>query len=149
MITHHLAQINVARLIAPKGDARVQPFFDALDAINAIADASPGFVWRLADDSGNATGINPSPDDRLLINISVWESAEALFGFVYRSAHAGLIGQRRDWFERFDGAFQALWWVPAGQHPTVADGLGRLWLLDRHGPSPSAFGFKSQFPPPA
>ena len=144
-----LAQINVARLIAPKGDPAVQPFFDALDAVNALADAAPGFVWRLQDDSGNATGINPTPDALLLVNISVWETPEALFDFVYRSAHAGPLGQRRQWFDRFDGAFQALWWVPAGHRPSVPEGLGRLWMLDRYGPTASAFGFKTRVPPPA
>ena len=144
----HLAQINIGRLTAPQGDPRVQPFFDALDRVNAIADAAPGFVWRLQDDSGNAMGISYSPDPLLAVNMSVWRDADSLFEFVYRSAHTPVMARRRDYFQRFDGAFQALWWVPAGHVPTVSEGLSRLWLLDRFGPCPQAFTFKARFPAP-
>ena len=144
----HLAQINIGKLVAPHGDPRVQPFFDALDRINAIADASPGFVWRLQDDSGNAMGISYSPDPMLAVNMSVWRDADALFEFVYRSSHTPVMARRRDYFQKFDGTFQALWWLPAGEVPTVSDGLSRLWLLDRFGPCPQAFTFKARFPGP-
>jgi hypothetical protein len=144
----HLAQINIGRLVAPQGDPRVQPFFDALDRINAIADGSPGFVWRLQDESGNAMGISYSPDPLLAVNMSVWRDAEALFDFVYRSAHTPVMARRRDYFQRFEGAYQALWWIPAGSVPTVSEGLSRLWLLDRFGPCPQAFTFKARFPAP-
>ena len=143
-----LAQINIGKLVAPHGDPRVQPFFDALDRINAIADASPGFVWRLQDDSGNAMGISYSPDPMLAVNMSVWRDADALFEFVYRSSHTPVMARRRDYFQKFDGTFQALWWLPAGEVPTVSDGLSRLWLLDRFGPCPQAFTFKARFPGP-
>ncbi|WP_129790596.1 DUF3291 domain-containing protein [Sphingosinicella sp. CPCC 101087] len=144
----HVAQINVGRLVAPRGDERVQPFFDALDRINALADASPGFVWRLQDEGGNATGIQVTPDPRFILNMSVWVDAEALFDFVYRSAHTPVMARRREYFDRFEGAYQALWWIPAGTVPTVNDGLSRLWYLDRYGPSPHAFTFKSRHPAP-
>jgi hypothetical protein len=144
----HLAQINIGRLVAPKGDSRVQPFFDALDRINALADTSPGFVWRMQDDSGNAMGISYSPDPLLAANMSVWRDADALFDFVYRSAHTPVMARRREFFQRFDGAFQALWWIPAGNLPTLSEGLSRLWLLDRFGPCPQAFTFKARFPQP-
>ena len=144
----HLAQINIGRLAAPQGDPRVQPFFDALGRVNAIADAAPGFVWRLQDESGNAMGISYSPDPLLAVNMSVWRDADSLFEFVYRSAHTPVMARRRDYFQRFDGAFQALWWVPAGHVPTVSEGLSRLWLLDRFGPCPQAFTFKARFPAP-
>ena len=144
----HLAQINIGKLVAPHGDPRVQPFFDALDRINAIADASPGFVWRLQDDSGNAMGISYSPDPLLAVNMSVWRDADALFEFVYRSSHTPVMARRRDYFQKFDGTFQALWWLPAGEVPTVSDGLSRLWLLERFGPCPQAFTFKARFPAP-
>jgi len=143
-----LAQINIGRLIAPQGDPRLQPFFDALDRINALADESPGFVWRLQDDDGNAMGISYSSDPLLNVNMSVWESADALFDFVYRSAHTSVMAKRRDYFQRFDGHYQALWWVPAGTLPSVNDGLSRLWLLDQTGPSPQAFTFKTCYPQP-
>ena len=144
----HLAQVNIGRLIAPEGDPRVQPFFDALDAVNAIADASPGFVWRLVGEGNNATDLRPTPDPLLAINMSVWTDADALFAFVYRSAHTPVMARRRDYFERFDGAYQAMWWIPAGDIPTVSDALARLWMLDRYGPTPQAFTFKTRFPAP-
>ena len=144
-----IAQINVARLVAPEGDPVVQPFFDALQRVNAIAEASPGFVWRLADEGGlSATAIQATADPLLLINMSVWQDSESLFGFVYRSGHTPEMGRRREWFERFDGAYLALWWIPAGTIPTINDGLSRLWHLDRFGPTPHAFTFKLRFPPP-
>ena len=144
----HLAQINIGRLVAPKGDPRVQPFFDALDRVNALADGSDGFVWRLQSESGNATDIAFSPDPLLAVNMSVWTDADALFAFVYRSAHTPQMARRRDYFERFGGAYQALWWVPAGALPSVDEGLSRLWLVDRFGPCPQAFTFKARFPAP-
>lgn len=144
----HLAQINIARLVAPEGDARVQPFFDALDAVNALADASPGFVWRLQDGAGNATALQPTPDPLLIVNLSVWTDAQALYDFVYRSGHTPVMAQRRDFFARFEGAYHALWWLPAGERPTIGEGLSRLWMLDRYGPSPQAFTFKARFPKP-
>jgi Domain of unknown function (DUF3291) len=144
----HLAQINVGRLVASKGDPGVQPFFDALDRINALADRAPGFVWRLQDEGGNATAIQVTPDPLFILNMSVWTDAEALFEFVYRSAHTPEMGRRREYFGRYDGAYQALWWLPAGALPTINDGLSRLWYLDRFGPSPHAFTFKARFPAP-
>jgi len=144
----HIAQINVGRLVAPNGDPRVRPFFDALDRVNALADASPGFVWRLQDEAGNATAIQVAPDPLFIINISVWTDPDSLFDFVYRSAHTPEMGRRREYFGRFEGAYQALWWVPAGTIPTVNDGLSRLWYLDRFGPSAHAFTFKTRYPVP-
>jgi hypothetical protein len=145
----HLAQINIGRMLGPRGDPVVQGFYDALDDVNALADASPGFVWRLVGEEGaNATDIQATADPLLLINMSVWIDAESLFDFVYRTAHTPVMAQRRNWFERFDGAFMALWWIPAGTIPTVNDGLSRLWHLDRFGPTPHAFTFKLRFPAP-
>lgn len=143
-----LAQINVARLVAPEGDPSVQPFFDALDEVNALAEASPGYIWRLQGENGNATEINPTGDERLIINMSVWRDPETLFAFVYRSAHTPVMARRRQWFERPSGAYQALWWVPASAMPSVADGLARLRHIDRFGPSVHAFTFKTLHPAP-
>ncbi len=144
----HLAQINIGRLIAPQGDPRVQPFFDQLDAINALADRSPGFVWRLQTADGNATDIKPTDDPLFIVNMSVWEDADSLFAFVYKSAHTPVMAKRKDYFERFDGVYQALWWVPAGHEPSVDEGLSRIWRLERFGPSQHAFTFKARFPAP-
>jgi hypothetical protein len=144
----HLAQVNIGRLVAPEGDPRVQPFFDALDRVNALAEASPGFVWRLTGEGNNATDLRPTPDPLLAVNMSVWSDADALFAFVYRSAHTPVMARRRDYFERFDGAFQAMWWIPAGEIPTLSDAFSRLWMLDRYGPTSHAFTFKARFSAP-
>jgi hypothetical protein len=143
-----LAQINVGRLVAPSGDRRVQPFFDALDRINALAEDATGFVWRLQTSAGNATDIKPTSDPLFIVNLSVWADAEALFEFVYRSGHTPEMARRREYFQRFEGAYQALWWVPAGHRPSVDEGLARLWRLDRYGPTAEAFTFKMRFPAP-
>lgn len=144
----HLAQVNVGRMKGPAGDPRVAGFYDALDRVNAVADMSPGFVWRLQDESGNASAIQATPDPLLLVNLSVWTDAESLFAFVYRSAHTPVMAQRREWLERFEGAYQALWWIEAGHRPTVDEALARLWMLDRYGPTPNAFTFKARFAAP-
>ena len=144
----NLAQINIGRLVAPHGDPRVQPFFDALDRVNELAENSSGFVWRLKGAGNNATDLQPTADPLLIPNMSVWKDAESLFRFVYRSAHSQVMARRREFFERFDGAFQALWWIQEGTIPTVNDGLSRLWHIDRFGPTPHAFTFKKRFPPP-
>lgn len=144
----HLAQINVGRLVAPPTDPIVAEFVNALDRINALADESPGFVWRMQSDSGNALDIAISDDPQLAANMSVWEDADALFAYVYRSPHTPFMAQRKSWFERFEGAYQALWWIPAGTIPTLDDGLARLWRLDRFGSSQHAFTFKSRYPAP-
>lgn len=144
----HLAQINIGRLVAPPEHPQVAGFFAELDRINALAEASPGFVWRLTGEGNNATDLQPTPDPLVIANMSVWTDAEALFGFVYRSQHTPVMAQRKSWFERYDGAYQALWWIPAGEIPTLADGLSRLWMIDRFGPSERAFTFKTRFPAP-
>ncbi|WP_442679631.1 DUF3291 domain-containing protein [Sphingomonas sp. ASY06-1R] len=145
----HLAQINVGRLVAPDTDPAVAEFIAALGHVNAMADAAPGFVWRLQDETGaGATNIRPAPDPQFVVNMSVWTDPDSLFGYVYRSAHTPFMARRREWFARFEGAYQALWWIPAGHVPTVDEGLSRLWLLDRYGPCPQAFTFKARFPHP-
>lgn len=143
-----IAQINIGKLLAPEGDPRVQPFFDALARVNAIADASPGFVWRLQSESGNATDFKVASDPLLLLNMSVWQDAESLFEFVYRSGHTPEMARRREYFRRFQNAYQALWWVPEGHRPSIDEGLSRLWMLDRYGPTPQSFTFKVRFAQP-
>jgi len=144
----HLAQVNVGRMRGPQGDPHVAGFYAELDRINALADTTPGFVWRLVGDGNDATDLRPTPDPLFLINMSVWTDAESLFAFVYKTAHVGVMAGRRAWFERMEGAYQALWWVEAGTLPTVSDALAKLWLLDRFGPSAQAFSFKARYPAP-
>jgi heme-degrading monooxygenase HmoA len=139
----HIAQVNIARMRGPLESAVMSGFVARLDEINALADGSPGFVWRLQTPEGNATYLRPYDDDRILVNLSVWESVEALKDYVYRSAHAELLRQRREWFEQFAGAYAALWWVPAGHIPGIGEAKKRLEHLERHGPSQFAFTFKS------
>jgi hypothetical protein len=143
-----LAQINIARLVAPKGDPAVQPFFDAIDAMNALAEASPGFLWRLEGEYGDATDLNPTGDEQVIINMSAWSGRDALFDYVYKSDHRQVLARRREWFERSAGAYQALWWVPLGEWPDPEEGLSRVRHLDRFGPTARAFTFKAHFPPP-
>jgi len=144
----HLAQINVANARAPMDDPQMAAFMAQLDEINALADGAPGFVWRLQSDSGNATDIIVTEDPSFLINMSVWESVDALFDYVYKTAHTKVMAHRKEWFQKYDGPYQVLWWVPAGHIPTPQEGLERLEHLTRHGPTPHAFTFKSRFPPP-
>jgi hypothetical protein len=148
-VDHHLAQLNVGRLLAPLDDPATAGFVAGLEPINAVADAAPGFVWRLQDDTGDATHIRAHPDPLFIVNLSVWESLEDLAAFVYEGAHVPLMRRRREWFSRMATAHLVLWWVPAGTRPTPAEALDRLDLLERHGPSPAAFTFRRPFAAPA
>ena len=143
----HIAQLNVGRAIAPPGSPELADFMAALDRINALAESSPGFVWRLQSASGNATDILVSEDPRALVNMSVWSSVESLFTFVYRSGHTAVMRRRREWFETPAQAHQVLWWIPAGHIPTIAEALERLEQLRREGPSERAFTFSRHYPP--
>ena len=144
----HVAQLNVGRVVAPTDSPVMADFINALDRINALAEASDGFVWRLQGDNGNATEILTTADPSFLINMSVWQSIEMLFEFVYRSSHTGFMLRRREWFERPSEAYQVLWWVPAGYRPTPQEALARLDHLRAHGSSRYAFTFKQHYPPP-
>lgn len=147
MARYHLAQINVGRLRASINDPLVAEFVDALDRINALADAAPGFVWRLQTEEGNATGIQTSDDELFIINMSVWETSDDLFQYVYRTEHVDFLRNRREWFERMGDAHMCLWWVPADDIPSIDDGLERLDHFTRHGSTPNAFSFRDQFDP--
>jgi hypothetical protein len=147
MSRFHLAQINVARMRAPIDDPVMAGFVARLQEINALADGSPGFVWRLQTDEGDATYLRPFGDDRIIVNMSLWESVEALKDFTYRTAHAELLRQRKEWFEQFTGVFLAMWWVPAGHIPGIGEAKKRLAHLEQHGPSQFAFTFRAIEPP--
>lgn len=147
MPTYHLAQINIARMLAPIDDPIMAEFVAQLAAINALADASPGFVWRLQTESGDATSVKVYDDDRIIVNMSVWESVESLREYAYKSAHAGVMRDRKRWFEKFDGPYMTLWWIPAGHIPTPQEGRTRLEHLRQHGETEFAFTFKRVFLP--
>ncbi len=147
MTNLHIAQVNIARMKAPLDDPLMAGFVARLEDINALADRSPGFVWRLQTPEGNATYLRPYADERILVNLSVWETIEHLQQYVYHSVHAELLRQRHTWFDKFAGAYVALWWLPAGHTPDVDEAQGRLAYLDTHGPTSFAFTFRSRFPP--
>ncbi len=144
----HIAQLNIATAMYSEGDRRISGFYARLDEINALAEASPGFIWRLQSDSGNATDIVVNDDPALIVNLSVWRSAGALFDFAYKTLHRELLSSRRKWFARPSGAYQVLWWVPAGHEPAVDEAMAKLAQLQQDGPGPDAFTFKSKYPPP-
>ena len=145
---YHLAQLNVGRAVAPLDDARLADFMNWLDGINALAEGSPGFVWRLKGDNGNNTSLKVSDDPQFIVNLSVWASIDDLHAFTYRSEHKAVFARRYEWFERADGPNMVLWWVPAGTLPDAAEALDRLRRLTESGPTSDAFSFKQRFPPP-
>ncbi|WP_052810089.1 DUF3291 domain-containing protein [Streptomonospora alba] len=148
MSLHHLAQINTGILKAPLDDPSMAEFVALLDPVNALADSSPGFVWRYTDEGSNdATAARPFGDD-VLVNLSVWQDRESLWNFTYRSDHLDALRRRREWFTRLSGMHAALWWLPAGRVPTLQEARSRLEMLRSRGPSPEAFTFSESFPPP-
>ena len=142
-----IAQANIARARAPLTDPVMRGFVEKLDYINAVADRSPGFVWRLQTDDGDATGIRVFDDPLMILNMSVWESIEDLYEYVYRSDHLGPLKSRSAWFRKMDRPHSVLWWVASGEQPSVPEAERRLRLLERRGPSPEAFTFSSLFDP--
>ena len=146
MSRYHVAQVNIGRIRAELSDPIMAGFVERLDEINALADGSPGFVWRLKTDEGNATYFRPFADERMLLNMSVWESVEALRHYVYQTMHRELLRQRHAWFEKLEIAYLGLWWVPAGHIPGMDEAKRRLAHLDAHGPTQFAFTFQSVIP---
>ncbi len=144
----HLAQINIGRLIAPIDDPQIAEFVSQLEPINALADKSLGFVWRLQTEAGNATDIPYSDDPFMIVNMSVWESVGALRDYVYRSDHVQAFRDRAKWFEKMDKPSYCLWWVPVGHRPTVGEGRERMEHYQKNGATPYAFWFSQQFPSP-
>jgi hypothetical protein len=147
MSDYQLAQLNVATLRASLDSPEMAEFVDNLDRINELAESSPGFVWRLQDEEGNATALRPFGED-LLVNISVWENVESLQGFVFRSAHSDFLKRRKEWFDRMEDSYMVLWWVPAGHQPSEQEAGEKLEQLRLHGPSAQAFSFRERFDAP-
>ncbi|SFX26349.1 DUF3291 domain-containing protein [Streptomyces atratus] len=146
---HELAQVNISRLGFPLDSPELKDFVDGLEPVNAVADQAAGFVWRLQSDTGNSTDVSVFGDDRLILNMSVWRDTDALTAFMYQGQHRELMARRREWFERVEEAMTALWWVPAGERPTVRDAEERLLHLREHGPTQQAFTLRRPFPAPA
>lgn len=148
MTQYHIAQINIARMLAPIDDPIMTDFVAQLPSINALAEETPGFVWRLQSEGGDATSIKVYDDDMVIINLTVWESVETLREYIYKSAHSAVMRGRRRWFEKFDGPYYALWWIPAGHIPTPQEGKERLEYLRKHDDSAYAFSFRNVFTAP-
>ena len=147
-IGFQIAQLNIARMIAPMDDPIMQDFLDALEPVNALADTSPGFVWRLQDESGDATSIRGFDDPSLLVNLSVWESVDALKDFVYRSGHLDFLQAKKRWFKTLSTPHLVLWWVPEGYIPSISEPRSRLGSLTLNGPTPEAFTLSQTFGAP-
>ncbi|HUJ07035.1 MAG TPA: DUF3291 domain-containing protein [Streptosporangiaceae bacterium] len=148
-----LAQVNIARLRAPLEDPLLADFVAALDPVNAAADAAPGFIWRLQTEDGNATAVrafewDAAGSEGVIVNMSVWESVEALAAFVFSPEHRPVLRRRREWFEKMAEAHTALWWIDPGAMPTTAEAEARVRHLRAHGPTPHAFTLREHFPPP-
>ena len=147
MSAYELAQLNIGIIRGPM-DSRVMADFAAnLERINALAERSPGFVWRLQTEDGDATAIRPFDNENMLVNISVWRDVESLNSYVYNSAHVEVMRRRREWFERMTEAFLVLWWVTKGHRPSVAEAVAKLEILRSKGPTPEAFTFRKAYAP--
>jgi len=143
---YHLAQLNIAKLKYGFDDPELADFIARLDDVNALADESPGFVWRLQTEEGDATGIDFFGSD-YLVNMSLWQDVESLREYAFRSAHKEVLARRHEWFDRMEDAYAVLWWVPAGTIPTIEEASERLESLRQEGPNPRAFTFKQIFEP--
>jgi hypothetical protein len=146
-----LAQFNIGRARSPLDDPRMAEFVGQIEGVNRLAESSPGFVWRLVGEDGKSSSyVRTYEDPALLVNMSVWESIDALRAFAYQGEHLRVMRRRHEWFDPLPAPWQVLWWVPAGHRPTAGEGRRRLEFLVAHGPSPVAFGFGApEVPPPA
>ena len=145
---YQLAQINIGRIKGAPDSDIMKEFMDALDEINALAERSPGFVWRLQSDQGNAMDIRAFDDPLIAVNMSVWKDVDSLFNYTYKSAHMPFLKRRKEWFEPFGSTHACLWWVDHGHQPTPAEAIERLDYLTEHGPTPYSFTFAKRFSPP-
>jgi hypothetical protein len=145
MSAYELAQLNIGIIRGPMDSPVMAEFAANLERINALAERSPGFIWRLQTEAGDATALRPFEDQNMLLNMSVWRDLESLNAYVYRSAHSEIMRRRRDWFERMDKPFLVLWWLPRGHRPSIAEAVARLELLRSQGPTAAAFNFRSAF----
>ena len=147
MSKYQLAELNVAALKAPLDSPELKDFVDNLDRINALAEATPGFVWRLKGDGNDATSLRPLGDN-VIVNLSTWRDVDSLRHYVYKTAHVEILKRKREWFTRMADAYMTLWWVPEGHQPPVAEAVARLQHLRAHGATAEAFTFGEAFSAP-
>lgn len=145
MTTHHIAQINIALPLAPLDSEQLYGFVSRIDEINIVAEQTQGFIWRLKGEADNALALRVFEDERMIINMSVWDSMESLYNYTYYSDHVQVYRQKGGWMEKLAYAHMALWWIPAGHIPTAQEGKTRLEYLQTHGVTPYAFTFKQKF----
>ena len=144
-----LAQINIARMIGVNiDDPIMKEFVDNLDSVNELAESSAGFVWRLKDESNNASSFDPYNDEQIIINISVWEDVDSLEQFTYKTFHTDFLKRRKEWFMKYGQAHFALWWIKENQFPTIDEAVKRLEHYQKNGPSEHAFNFKQRYNQP-
>ena len=147
MSSFQLAQLNIAALREPLESPTMADFVANLERINALAEQSAGFVWRLKDDAGDATSLRPF-GDLVIVNMSVWTDVESLRRFAFESTHVEIFRRRREWFDRMSTAYAVLWWVPHGHRPTLEEAAERLEYLRVNGVTAHGFTFREAFPPP-
>ncbi|PRO71685.1 DUF3291 domain-containing protein [Alteromonas alba] len=141
----HLAQLNIARPKFPMDSIGMADFVNNLDPINTVAENSPGFIWRLKDDSGNATSIQIFDDPELIVNMSVWQDIASLKQFMFKTHHIDFLKRKKEWFVPLDSASYVMWGIEEGHIPTVEEAEERLLHLREHGESDYAFSFKHSF----
>ncbi len=137
----HLAQLNIARLKHPIDDSRIADFVANLERINGLAERSPGFVWRLKDESGNATDIGGFDDPSLIVNLTVWETPGHLEKFVWQTVHQRIYNRKSEWFSPEPEATFVMWWIAESHRPDIAEARERLERLRAHGDTNEAFGW--------
>ena len=147
MLHYQLAQLNIAKMKYAIESSEMKDFVNNLENINALADSSPGFIWRLQTEDGDATGIDFFDSD-VLVNMSIWCDVESLRDYVYKSAHAKIMSRRKEWFQRVEEAYTVLWWMPEGEIPSLDEAKSKLELLKTQGPTVQAFSIKQAFPSP-
>jgi len=143
--TYHLAELNIAQMRAPLTDPVMQEFVDNLIQINRLAEQSPGFIWRLQTEEGDATSLRVFDNDRMIVNLSLWESPETLRTYAYKSQHRDFLRRKKEWFDKLESVYFVMWWIPAGQIPTIAQAKAKLEHLATYGDSAEAFTFRKVF----
>lgn len=141
----HLAQLNIAKAKYSLDAPEIKEFIDNLDPINQLAESSDGFIWRLKDESGDATNIQAFDDPNIIVNMSVWDSVDALKNFMFRTHHRDFLRRKKEWFHNIPEDSYVLWWIPAGHIPSIDEAIEKLEYLRKNGDTPQAFSFKSNF----
>lgn len=141
-----IAQYNIAEALDTMDSPVMADFVNNTDRINTLAEQSPGFIWRLiADDKNDSYSIQTFDSEFILINMSVWETRDALFQFVYNSGHMEIFRRKKEWFQKMPKMHMVLWNLDTGHIPTIQEGKERLKYLQQYGESEFAFTFKSNF----